>query len=232
MGLTQHQLGYTNIKICGLSQIEDIDAVIQLPIEAIGLVFYAPSSRNVSPEQAKKLCEHLNQSFSQKLGQPLQVVALVVDPSDDLIAAIKSHITVDIWQFHGEESAKRCAQIAQSTLWMKAARIDESFALSDFCLQYRDASAWIFDAVVDGYGGGGQTFNWKSISKSWIKENGHRVVLSGGLNARNVIEGIAYFAPLGVDVSSGVEVHKGKKDPQRMQEFVSAVRSTDQSNFK
>ena len=112
---------------------------------------------------------------------------------------------------------------------MKAARIDQKFQFDQFCLQYRDASAWILDALVEGYGGGGKTFDWDLVPKSWIKENVHRVVLSGGLNASNVAEAISLFRPLGVDVSSGVEITKGVKDPNLMREFVMQVRKMDQS---
>ena len=98
--------------------------------------------------------------------------------------------------------------------------------MSEFCLQYRDASAWLLDAVVDGYGGGGQAFNWDLIPETWIKENAHRVVLSGGLNSHNVAQAIEYFRPLAVDVSSGVEISKGKKDPVLMKNFVMQVRQS------
>ena len=105
---------------------------------------------------------------------------------------------------------------------------DEKFQLDEFCLQYRDANAWLLDAVIDGYGGGGQTFNWDMIDSLWVKENAHRVVLSGGLNVKNVGDAIAYFHPLAVDISSGVEVQKGLKDPYLMKAFVAQVRLFDQ----
>lgn len=215
-----YKSGYTNIKICGLSQVQDIDVAVLLPIQAVGLVFYSPSSRFVSPQQA--------QILNHRLNGRLQIVALVVDPDDQLVKDIQTHIHIDIWQFHGNELPNRCQQIANGTPWMKAARIDEKFQLSDFCLQYRDASAWILDAVVDGYGGGGQTFNWNLISPQWIDENRHRIILSGGLNQSNVSTAIKHFRPLGVDVSSGVELMKGKKSPDLMQEFVKIVRLTDE----
>jgi phosphoribosylanthranilate isomerase len=223
MGLLNRQIGYTNIKICGLSKEQDMLAANSLAIEAIGFVFYPPSSRYVSPQQALQLGSILNDQ--------IQIVALVVDPSDELIQEIRSHVRVDIWQFHGDESPERCAEIAQSTPWMKAARIDDQFVLQDFCLQYSASAAWIFDAVVEGYGGGGQTFNWQLIPETWIKENAHRVVLSGGLNSHNVAEAIAHFRPLAVDISSGVEASRGNKEAHLMQQFVDVVRSTDQFNL-
>lgn len=222
MGLLNRQNGYTNIKICGLSKEQDMLMANSLAIEAIGFVFFSPSPRYVSPQQALQL--------GSILSEQIQIVALVVDPSDELVENIRTHVRVDIWQFHGDESPDRCAEIAQSTPWMKAARIDHQFVLEDFCNQYSESDAWILDAVVEGYGGGGQTFNWQLIPDKWIKENGHRVVLSGGLNSHNVAEAIAHFRPLGVDISSGVEVSRGNKEPGLMQQFVDAVRLTDQFN--
>ena len=106
---------------------------------------------------------------------------------------------------------------------MKAARIKPGFNLSDFSLQYAKAAGFLLDAFVEGYGGGGHVFDWSLIPELWAKENAHRVVLSGGLNARNVGEGITRLAPLAVDVSSGIEIAKGQKSPELMRAFVDAV---------
>ncbi len=222
MSLVEYDPRVTRIKICGLSTPADVQMAMELQIDAIGLVFYPPSPRLLNMTQAFELSRlHHGQ---------LQNVALVVDADDDLVKSIKEHCLIDIWQFHGNESAERCAQIAGNQLWIKAARIDENFQLDKFSLQYRDASAWILDALVDGYGGGGKTFNWDLIPRTWIKENAHRVVLSGGLNAHNVAEAISHFRPLGVDVSSGVEISKGKKDPELMRKFVMQVKQMNRSS--
>jgi phosphoribosylanthranilate isomerase len=210
----------TKIKICGLKAEIDVHTAVELNIDAIGLVFFEPSPRNITLEQAKTL-SHLHEG-------KLENVALVVDASDTLIRDIKKYCQVDLWQFHGNETPERCAAIAGTKKWIKAARIDEKFQIDQFCLQYRDANAWLLDAVVDGYGGGGKTFNWELIPELWSKENAYRVVLSGGLNSSNVAEAITQFRPLAVDISSGVEISKGKKDPELMNNFVMRVRKQDQ----
>jgi phosphoribosylanthranilate isomerase len=110
---------------------------------------------------------------------------------------------------------------------MKAARIGASFAFDEFSLQYGNASAFLLDALVEGYGGGGVPFNWQGIPQAWASENAPRVVLSGGLNAHNVGEAIARLHPCAVDVSSGVESSRGVKDSALMTEFVKAVRAAD-----
>jgi phosphoribosylanthranilate isomerase len=222
MSLLNYDPRHTRIKICGLSTELDIQTAMTLGVDAIGLVFYPPSSRCLDVTQGATL--------SRLHNGLLQNVVLVVDADDHLVKSIKDHCKIDIWQFHGDETPERCSEIAEGLPWLKAARIDEKFQLDEFCLQYRDASAWILDAVVDGYGGGGKTFNWDLIPQAWIKENAHRVVLSGGLKINNVAEAISHFRPLGVDVSSGVEISKGKKDSDLMKQFVMQVRMIDQSS--
>lgn len=219
MGLLNGVSTKTRIKLCGFTRPSDVDAAVRLGIDALGFVFYPPSPRAISPELAASLIS--------RMPGGVDVVALVVNPTDSEVFAIKNRINVDIWQFHGDESPERCAQVATGQKWMKAARIGKSFKFEDFSIQYRYASAWLLDSLVEGYGGGGNTFDWSLIPDSWIKENAHRVVLSGGLNSHNVGESISRFHPLGVDISSGIESQKGIKDSKLMQDFVDAVRLAD-----
>jgi len=85
----------------------------------------------------------------------------------------------------------------------------------------------LLDAFVEGYGGGGHVFDWSLIPELWAKENAHRVVLSGGLNTHNVVEGISHLKPCAVDVSSGIEAAKGQKSPELMKAFVEVVRGAN-----
>jgi phosphoribosylanthranilate isomerase len=141
-----------------------------------------------------------------------------------------------IIQFHGDETPQACqAASAQARRpYLRAARIPlgeagSSFDLLKFAQDYSQAQGILLDAQVDGYGGGGHTFNWSLLPPN---VNAH-LVLSGGLNAANVIDGILQLQPrcktLSVDISSGVEVpgQKGIKDPTRIREFVAAVRQAD-----
>ena len=219
MGLLTPKFDKTRIKICGLTRPMDVDSAVANSVDGLGFVFYKPSPRYVTPEVAATLIS--------RMPGGIDVVALVVNPTNEEIQSINQRINVDIWQFHGDESPQRCVELSGGKKWMKAARIHSGFNLSDFCLQYRDATAWLLDAFVEGYGGGGKTFDWSFISEQWIKENAHRLVLSGGLNSHNVGEAIAHFKPLAIDVSSGVEIAKGIKDRALIDEFVSAVKSAD-----
>lgn len=224
MGLLTGNVNKTRVKICGLTRPQDVDEAVKYRIDALGYVFYPPSPRFVKPELAAALIS--------RMPGGIDVVALVVNPSDEEVQSINDRLNVDIWQFHGDETPERCKEIANGKKWMKAARIQQDFNIPEFCLQYRDATAWLFDAFVDGFGGGGKTFDWKLIPQEWVKENAHRLVLSGGLNSHNVGESISRFHPLAVDVSSGVESTKGIKDSLLIQEFVNAVHLADQQIYK
>ena len=183
MGLLTYTLGQTRVKFCGLTRSQDVDVAVSLGVDALGFVFYEPSPRYVSPEVAATLVS--------RMPGGMDAVALVVNPTDEDVRRIKDRMPVSLWQFHGDESAERCAEVAAGSPWMKAARVQSGFNLSAFSLQYAHASGWLLDAFVQGYGGGGHAFDWSLIPDLWVKENAHRVVLSGGLNTHNVGEGIA-----------------------------------------
>ncbi|NBO86087.1 MAG: phosphoribosylanthranilate isomerase, partial [Burkholderiaceae bacterium] len=156
-------------------------------------------------------------------------VGLVVNPTPNQMEAIRANAAITLWQFHGDETPEQCRRLAGGLPWIKAARIGQSFNFPEFSLQYGDAVGFLLDALVDGYGGSGTAFNWNLIPNTWANVNAHRVVLSGGLNSHNVGEAIARLHPCAVDISSGVEIRKGVKDPALIRQFVDAVRSADQT---
>lgn len=219
MGLLTYSPGRTRVKICGLKTSADIDAAVAAGVDAVGFVFYPPSVRAVSPNIAAQLIS--------RLPAGVDAVGLVVNATDEQFAAIRAAASITLWQFHGDETPERCAQLAAGEPWMKAARVGTDFAFDDFSLQYGHANAFLLDALVEGYGGGGVPFDWQGIPQTWVSENAPRVVLSGGLNAHNVGEAIARLHPCAVDVSSGVEISKGVKDPALMAQFIQAVRAAD-----
>ncbi len=221
MGLLKYTPGKTRIKFCGFTRASDVDAAVQLGVDALGFVFYEPSPRYISPEMAAALIG--------RMPGGMDAVALVVNPTDEEVKRIQERVPLTLWQFHGDESPERCQEIAEGMPWVKAARIRPGFNLSDFSLQYSQAAGFLLDAFVEGYGGGGHVFDWSLIPDIWAKENAHRVVLSGGLNTHNVGEGISHLKPCAVDVSSGIEIAKGQKSPEQMKAFIEAVRGADHS---
>ena len=222
MGLLTYSPGRTRVKICGLKTSEDVDAAVAAGVDAVGFVFYPPSVRAVSPNLAAQLIS--------RIPAGIDAVGLIVNATDEQFAAIKAIAPITLWQFHGDEAPERCLELADGQPWIKAARVGQGFAFSEFSLQYRQANAFLLDALVEGYGGGGVPFDWQGIPQTWVSENAPRVVLSGGLNTHNVGEAIARLHPCAVDVSSGVEISRGVKDPALMAEFVKAVRAADEKS--
>ncbi|MSQ56683.1 MAG: phosphoribosylanthranilate isomerase [Limnohabitans sp.] len=217
----------TSIKICGLTREEDVDCAVNEGVNAIGFVLYPKSERYVSAERAAQL--------SFRLPSFVSPVLLYVNASEEEIISSARQVPGAWLQFHGDETPEFCLHVAQSLgrRWIRAARIPESppkgqapFDLVKYSLDYSQANALLIDTHVEGYGGGGKTFNWSLLP---LSVNAH-LVLSGGLRPANVGDGIcalhARGLSLAVDVSSGVESAKGIKDPHKIRQFVKAVRST------
>jgi phosphoribosylanthranilate isomerase len=214
--------------MCGFTREQDVDAAVAAGADAIGFVLYAKSPRCVSAQRAAELARHLPPFVTP--------VLLFVNESTPTIIASCLMVTGAMAQFHGDESPAECWAACASGQhpYLRAARIPlgdagRAFDLLKFAQDYSQAQAILLDAHIDGFGGGGQTFHWSLLPPN---VNAH-LVLSGGLTAANVIDGITQVRPrcktLAVDVSSGIEVpgQKGIKDATRMREFVAAVRQAD-----
>lgn len=221
----------TRIKICGLTREHDVDAAVAAGVDAIGFVMYDKSPRRVSPARAAEL--------AQRLPPFITPVLLFVNESASKIIATCAMISGATAQFHGDETPEDCLAATHQGArpFLRAARIPlgeagAQFDLLKYASDYSQAQAILLDAHVDGYGGGGHAFHWSLLPPS---VNAH-LVLSGGLNAANVTDGILQVRPrcksLAVDVSSGVELsgpgNKGLKDPDKINQFVAAVRAADQ----
>jgi phosphoribosylanthranilate isomerase len=158
-------------------------------------------------------------------------VLLFVNADAALIQAGVNAVPHALLQFHGDETPAQCAVTGRP--FMRAARIPTGPAGKGFDLlkcvdEFSAATAILLDAHVEGYGGGGQSFDWTAFPWSHPRLNASaRLVLSGGLTPANVTDGIRLVRPWAVDVSSGVEVSKGIKDASRIQAFVAAVRAAD-----
>jgi phosphoribosylanthranilate isomerase len=215
----------TKIKICGLTREQDVDAAVLAGADAIGFVMYGKSPRAVSISRAAELAKRLPPFVTP--------VLLFVNELEANIHKACEAIPTALLQFHGDddiETPEFCASIKRP--FMKAARIpvgaEASFDLVKYSERYQEARGILIDTLVTGYGGGGKTFNWNSFNWSQLSINvSLPLVLSGGLTSANVTQGIALVKPWAVDVSSGVESAKGIKDPQKMADFVIAVKKAD-----
>lgn len=222
----------TRIKICGLTREPDVDAAVAAGVDAVGFVLYPKSPRFVTPQRAAEL--------ARRLPPLVTPVLLFVNASATKIEAAAAIVTPAILQFHGDESPQACmaaAQQAHCPFW-RAARIPSDIAsgfdLLEFAYDYSAAQALLLDAQVDGYGGGGKTFDWSRLPTNVPAH----LVLSGGLTPANVGAGLSALRgrghSLAVDVSSGVEADgpggkplRGIKDAEKIMRFVAAVRASD-----
>ena len=203
----------TRIKICGLTREADVDDAVAAGADAIGMVFYAASARCVGLERAVELTRRL---------PPFVVpVGLFVNASADAVRRTIAAIPHLLLQFHGDETPAECRHGGRP--FIRAARVEPGLDLLNFAAQFSDAQALLLDTHAAGYGGSGRVFDWSLIPAGLACP----VVLSGGLSAANVGEGILQVRPWAVDVSTGVESSKGIKDPAAMRRFCNAVREAD-----
>ena len=203
----------TRIKICGLTRAQDVRAAVDGGADAIGFVFYPPSPRAVSIEHAAELVALLPPFVTS--------VGLFVNPAPGEVDAVLERVPLQLLQFHGDEAEAECARYGRP--WIKAARMRPGVDLLEFAVSHPRASGILVDAFVDGYGGGGKTFDWTLIPAGFARP----LVLSGGLDADNVVDAVRRVRPWAVDVSSGVESAKGIKDAEKIAAFIAGVRHAD-----
>lgn len=204
----------TRIKFCGMTRVGDALLAAQWGVDAIGLVFAARSKRRVSVAQARDI----------RLALPPFVtsVALFMDDPVERVAEVIEAVQPDLLQFHGGEADDWCAQFGRR--YMKAIAMGDGVAALPRLQAYPRATALLLDGHAGGQvGGGGRAFDWSLLPHDLAQP----VVLAGGLDAGNVGAAIRAARPWAVDVASGVEAAPGIKDPQRMRQFIAAVRSAD-----
>jgi phosphoribosylanthranilate isomerase len=200
----------TRVKICGFTRVEDALYAARLGVDAIGLVFYPPSPRNVGIDRAIEIVKALPAFVS--------VVALFVDEQDALIREVLEQIPIDCLQFHGDESPEACRVYGKR--YIKAVRMQESTDIARMANHYHDADGLLLDAFDPAAKGGtGNRFDWGVIPRHCRLP----IILAGGLDATNATMAIEKVHPYALDVSSGVEKEKGIKDKDKIAAFLTAV---------
>lgn len=200
------------VKICGITRVEDALSAVEQGADAIGLVFYDKSPRNVSINQAIEIAHHIPVFVS--------VVGLFVNAEPSFINKVISKAKIDLLQFHGDESPEECA--SYSLPFIKAIRVKSDTNLVQYAKEYSAAKALLLDAYTeDVVGGTGHVFDWNLIPKQLAKP----IILAGGLKADNVAQAIQQVMPYAVDVSGGVEASKGVKDAEKIAAFMRQVYS-------
>jgi phosphoribosylanthranilate isomerase len=200
------------VKICGITNLSDAIHAAELGADALGFVFVEDSPRFITPSDASKIIG--------KLPPFLSTVGLFVNPSIDTVKQVVNICHLDLIQFHGDESPSFCEQF--NFPYIKAISVKSELSLVEYERDYASASAFLLDSFSDvARGGTGNRFDWNLIPKNISKP----IIVAGGLNKDNLNELFIKNNPYAVDVSSGVESLKGKKDYNMMQEFILGVRN-------
>ncbi len=200
------------VKICGLTIAEDAQLAMRLGAAAVGMIFFEASPRCVTPAQARTIIAGLDSAVTK--------VGIFVNELPEQVNAVVDQVGLDLVQLSGDESPEDCTRIIAPVI--KTLHIAADFDVGR-AGQY-DVRALLLDTHRRGsYGGTGQAFDWKAIDRGAL----HRpVILSGGLHAANILEGIATLAPDAVDVGSGVEAAPGRKDPEKLAALFAVLKST------
>jgi phosphoribosylanthranilate isomerase len=200
------------IKICGITSVADGLAAVQSGAHAIGLVFYEKSPRAVNLPQAKEI--------TAAVGPFVTVVGLFVDADPQFVRDAAAVAGLHLLQFHGNESRDYCEQFGRP--YMKALRMRPELDVLQAINEYPSASGILLDAYRPGVPGGtGETFDWQRVPVGSPRP----LVLAGGLTPTNVAAAIRATGVYGVDVSGGVESSPGKKDNEKIDQFIHNARN-------
>ncbi len=200
------------VKICGITNIEDAMAAVDFGADALGFVFFKGSPRYISPDAAANIIG--------KLPPFLTTVGVFVNEKPETVKHIMASTGIDVVQLHGDEPPEMCRVAARV---IKAIRIKSLESLEPLFGYQETVSAFLLDAFSpDGFGGTGQKFNWDIAVEA--KQFG-KIILAGGLTPENVSEAMKQVKPYGVDVSSGVELRKGRKDHLKMRLFIQRAKA-------
>jgi phosphoribosylanthranilate isomerase len=203
------------VKICGITNPADAEAIISARADALGFNFWPGSERYLEPANAAEWITDLPDSIIR--------VAVLVNPSLAYAKEIAAIDGIDCLQLHGAESPEFCLSLIESqiTLWKAVTMIRRDIPLPDF-----HTNRLLLDTVAGTkFGGTGTPFPW-NWARDLISANaGREFILAGGLDSENVAEAIHQTRPFGVDVASGVETAPGRKDIYRVRDFIAAARS-------
>ncbi|CAN5890645.1 phosphoribosylanthranilate isomerase [soil metagenome] len=201
------------VKICGITRVEDARCAEAAGADAVGFIFVPASKRFVTPAQAAAL--------SAALGPFIQRVGVFVDSPLKEVLAVAKKLRLHAIQLHGSEDAAYAAAVRQDFFVIKVWSFQPDLSLD--VLKAFPADAIFLDGLKPG---SGESFDWTQAA---FLKGLPNLILAGGLNPDNVAEGIAVFKPYAVDVSSGVELQPGIKDPNKVQDFVRRAKSTQLS---
>lgn len=200
------------VKICGLTDLNDALDAVELGADFLGFNFYPDSPRYLKPEEAELLFQEIPSNIPK--------VGVFVNEDIQRVLDLAIELELDYLQFHGDEEPEALNELGRP--WYKAFRLKKE---EDLAAIARYQCEWILvDAYSEkAYGGTGLTAHWDLVreAKKFHKE----IILAGGLNPENVATAVTTVKPFMVDVASGVEEAPGKKDRQKMDEFIQRAKA-------
>tara|TARA_A100001015_G_scaffold191719_1_gene213594 strand:- start:1964 stop:2581 length:618 start_codon:yes stop_codon:yes gene_type:complete len=204
--------------VCGINDEVSMNAALKCKVDYVGLVFYPDSSRNISINLSRELLKSRNKIT--------KIVALTVDPNDDFLNQIKKNINPDYIQLHGNENSRRCLDIKHkiNIPLIKGINVRNKIDLVRKNKEFEDiCDILLFDAPSEALpGGNGKKFDWDILKDFKSKK---KWMLAGGLNIENIENAIDITKAPAIDISSGLEIRKGLKDPQLIKDFVIKCKS-------
>lgn len=196
----------TQVKICGITTIDDAQVAVDAGADMVGLIFYPPSPRYVTPAQA--------QAITATLPPGMVAVGVFVNETVETMTRIGRESGVQVLQLHGEESSDICQQLP----WPVIKTFRFTARVQPELMRHYAVQAFLIEGFrAEVYGGGGVKADWQRVAA--LPAYGH-IILAGGLTADNVQEAIRVVHPYAVDVCSGVEAIPGKKDRGKVRAFI------------
>ncbi len=206
----------TQVKICGITNLDDAHVAVEAGTDMIGFIFYPPSPRYVTPECARKIVEHLPPE--------VPAVGVFVNETAETITQVAEVSGVKKVQLHGDEPPSVCAALSLPVI--KVFRFTEHVR-PEIMSDYTTVDAFFVEGFHEKlYGGAGAVADWQQVATL----HGYgRIILAGGLTPENVEEAIRIAQPYAVDVGGGVEAFPGQKDRQKVRAFIQQVRAAGES---
>lgn len=201
------------VKICGITSVKDALSACEAGVDAIGLVFYEKSPRNIQINTAKSICAALPPFVS--------TVGLFLNADQETVQTVLEKVPLDLLQFHGTESPEFCSRFSRPYIKAVGMQNTTTEQLTAYTERYLQARGFLVDSHPGGQAGGtGKTFDWNRLPRDFHKP----IILAGGLNPDNVAQALAAVDVYGLDLSSGVESQPGVKDSRKIRQLMEEVK--------
>ncbi|MEQ1842601.1 MAG: phosphoribosylanthranilate isomerase [Verrucomicrobiales bacterium] len=210
-------LGRVAVKICGITRGDEAHAIVAAGADAIGINFWPKSKRFIPLDEALPWLRELAGSVPR--------VAVTVNASDEELRQLIDSGAIDWIQLHGDETPDRVKSLTQQGLPVFKAMGVRDRVMLEAASSFESPTLLLDAYAPNEYGGSGETMDW-SLGSGAVKQWPDRqIVLAGGLTPENVVEAVKQVRPAGVDVASGVEFSTGRKDLDKVRDFIAGVKS-------